>query len=195
MFRALAMISTPVIGVGAVLDADDGDQVLGIVDAVEHPEGVAARGVQACELAPQRLADPTGSKPRAGETVVVSTAAGVVGPPRWPARRLDRRGPSGYFARGPGHEPGLAFLKRGFRLRRPRSPPSTRRRNAHHLLVDLESGDIHEHLCSTAVDASDLPALHAFVRGLRKDLDAVLAGLSMPYNNGSSGVRTPRSNS
>jgi len=78
------------------------------------------------------------------------------------------------------------FLKRGFQLRRPRSPPSTRRRNAHRLLVDLESGDIHEHLCSTAVDASDLPALHAFVRGLGKDLEAFLAGLRMPYNNGSS---------
>ena len=36
----------------------------------------------------------------------------------------------------------------------------------------------------SAVDASDLPALHAFVRGLRKDLDAVVAGLSLPYSNG-----------
>ena len=36
----------------------------------------------------------------------------------------------------------------------------------------------------TAVEASDLPALHAFVRGLRKDLDAVVAGLSLPYSNG-----------
>ena len=35
-----------------------------------------------------------------------------------------------------------------------------------------------------AVEASDLPALHAFVRGLRKDLDAVIAGLSLPYSNG-----------
>ena len=35
-----------------------------------------------------------------------------------------------------------------------------------------------------AVEASDLPALHAFVRGLRKDLDAVVAGLSLPYSNG-----------
>jgi transposase len=34
------------------------------------------------------------------------------------------------------------------------------------------------------VEASDLPALHAFVRGLRKDLDAVVAGLSLPYSNG-----------
>jgi hypothetical protein len=33
----------------------------------------------------------------------------------------------------------------------------------------------------TAVESSDLPALHAFVRGLRKDLDA---GLSLPYSNG-----------
>jgi hypothetical protein len=30
----------------------------------------------------------------------------------------------------------------------------------------------------SAVEASDLPALHAFVRRLRKDLDAVVAGLS-----------------
>jgi hypothetical protein len=30
----------------------------------------------------------------------------------------------------------------------------------------------------TAVEASDLPALHGFLRGLRKDLDAVVAGLS-----------------
>jgi hypothetical protein len=36
----------------------------------------------------------------------------------------------------------------------------------------------------SAVETSDLPALHAFVRGLRKDLDAVVAGLSLPYSNG-----------
>ncbi len=36
----------------------------------------------------------------------------------------------------------------------------------------------------SAVEASDLPALHAYVRGLRKDLPAVTAGLSLPYSNG-----------
>jgi transposase len=36
----------------------------------------------------------------------------------------------------------------------------------------------------SAVEASELPALHAFVRGLRKDQAAVVAGLSMPYSNG-----------
>jgi transposase len=36
----------------------------------------------------------------------------------------------------------------------------------------------------SAVEASDLPALHAFVRGLRKDLPAVVAGLTLPYSNG-----------
>ena len=35
-----------------------------------------------------------------------------------------------------------------------------------------------------AVEASDLPALHSFVRGLRRDLPAVVTGLSMPYSNG-----------
>ena len=48
----------------------------------------------------------------------------------------------------------------------------TRRRGA-----DLESW-------MTTVEASDLPALHGFVRGLRKDLPAVVAGLSLPYSNG-----------
>jgi transposase len=43
----------------------------------------------------------------------------------------------------------------------------------------------------SAVEASDLPALHGFVRGLRKDLPAVTAGLSMPYSNGlAEGVNT-----
>jgi hypothetical protein len=35
-------------------------------------------------------------------------------------------------------------------------------------------------------EASDLLALHVFVRGLRKDLDAVVAGLTLPYSNGPS---------
>jgi transposase len=38
----------------------------------------------------------------------------------------------------------------------------------------------------SAVESVELPALHAFVRGLRKDLDAVVAGLSLPYSNGPS---------
>lgn len=36
----------------------------------------------------------------------------------------------------------------------------------------------------TLVDADDLPALHGFVYGLRMDLDAVVAGLTLPYSNG-----------
>jgi transposase len=36
----------------------------------------------------------------------------------------------------------------------------------------------------SAIEASELPALHSFVRGLRRDLAAVVAGLSMPYSNG-----------
>ncbi|WNZ10294.1 ISL3 family transposase [Streptomyces sp. 11x1] len=34
------------------------------------------------------------------------------------------------------------------------------------------------------VQADDLPALHAFVTGLGQDLDAVVAGLSLPYSSG-----------
>jgi hypothetical protein len=36
----------------------------------------------------------------------------------------------------------------------------------------------------TAVDTDDLPALHGFVHGLRMDLPAVVAGLTLPYGNG-----------
>jgi transposase len=35
-----------------------------------------------------------------------------------------------------------------------------------------------------AIDADDLPALHAFVTGLRRDQDAVTAGLTLPYSSG-----------
>jgi transposase len=36
----------------------------------------------------------------------------------------------------------------------------------------------------TAVRGDELPALHTFVHGLRKDLPAVVAGLTLPYSNG-----------
>jgi transposase len=34
------------------------------------------------------------------------------------------------------------------------------------------------------IDADDLPALHSLVTGLRRDLAAVIAGLSLPWNSG-----------
>jgi transposase len=36
----------------------------------------------------------------------------------------------------------------------------------------------------TNIDADDLPALQGFVHGLRMDLPAVVAGLTLPYSNG-----------
>ncbi|MFD7342300.1 ISL3 family transposase [Streptomyces violascens] len=43
----------------------------------------------------------------------------------------------------------------------------------------------------TQVRAADLPHLHAFTRGLDRDLDAVIAGLTLPYSNGpTEGVNT-----
>ncbi|GGK79366.1 transposase [Mangrovihabitans endophyticus] len=36
----------------------------------------------------------------------------------------------------------------------------------------------------TCAYADELPALHAFVHGLRRDLPAVVAGLTLPYSNG-----------
>jgi transposase len=35
-----------------------------------------------------------------------------------------------------------------------------------------------------AADASALPPLRSFARGIRKDHDAVLAGLTLPYSSG-----------
>jgi transposase len=35
-----------------------------------------------------------------------------------------------------------------------------------------------------AADASGLPALQSFARGIRKDHDAVLSGLTLPWNSG-----------
>jgi transposase len=50
-------------------------------------------------------------------------------------------------------------------------------------LLTTRRGEDLEGWMST-VEADDLPALHSFVRGLRRDLAAVVAGLSMPYSNG-----------
>jgi transposase len=36
----------------------------------------------------------------------------------------------------------------------------------------------------TAARADDLPALHSFTHGLHKDIQAVVAGLTLPYSNG-----------
>jgi hypothetical protein len=57
------------------------------------------------------------------------------------------------------------------------------------LLADRRGADLESWM--SAVDAGELAALHGFVRGLRKDLPAVTAGLSLPYSNGpAEGVNT-----
>jgi len=38
----------------------------------------------------------------------------------------------------------------------------------------------------STVEVSDLPALHASIRGLRKDHAAVVVGLTLPYSDGPS---------
>ena len=50
------------------------------------------------------------------------------------------------------------------------------------LLTGRRGGDLEAWM--TTVEADDLPALHGFVRGLRMDLPAVVAGLTLPYSNG-----------
>jgi transposase len=51
-----------------------------------------------------------------------------------------------------------------------------------HLLTARRGHDLDAWM--TAVQADDLPALQAFAHGLRKDLTAVVAGLTLPYSNG-----------
>jgi transposase len=50
------------------------------------------------------------------------------------------------------------------------------------LLTERRGHDLNAWM--TTVDADDLPALHGFVHGLRIDLPAVVAGLTLPYSNG-----------
>jgi transposase len=50
------------------------------------------------------------------------------------------------------------------------------------LMRQLRGRDL-EHWMKT-VDADDFPALHSFVRGLRRDLDAVTAGLTLSWSSG-----------
>jgi hypothetical protein len=53
-------------------------------------------------------------------------------------------------------------------------------------LADLLTGRRGEGLDTwmTSTDADDLPALHDFVHGQRRDLPAVVTGLTLPYSNG-----------
>jgi hypothetical protein len=50
------------------------------------------------------------------------------------------------------------------------------------LLTNRRGDDLENWM--TMVDAVGLPALHGFVRGLRDDQAAVIAGLTLPYSNG-----------
>lgn len=51
-----------------------------------------------------------------------------------------------------------------------------------HLLTRPTDATVTEWI--TVVRADDLPALHAYARGLERDLDAVTAGLTLPHSSG-----------
>ena len=44
--------------------------------------------------------------------------------------------------------------------------------------------DWHHDAWITAIEAGDQPDLHSFVRGIKRDYDAVLNGLTMPWTSG-----------
>jgi transposase len=50
------------------------------------------------------------------------------------------------------------------------------------IMCELRSHELEKWMA--AVDTDDQPALHSFVRGLRRDQDAVTAGLTLPWNSG-----------
>jgi transposase len=50
------------------------------------------------------------------------------------------------------------------------------------MVHELRGGRLREWM--EEVEADDLPALHSFVAGLRRDQDAVVAGLTMRWNSG-----------
>ncbi|MFE2498935.1 transposase [Streptomyces scopuliridis] len=50
------------------------------------------------------------------------------------------------------------------------------------MLTQLQGGRIREWMA--AVRADDLPSMHTFINGLERDLDAVIAGLTLPWNSG-----------
>lgn len=50
------------------------------------------------------------------------------------------------------------------------------------MMLQLRGRHLEEWIAAALAD--DLPDLHAFVTGLRRDLDAVTAGLSLPHSSG-----------
>lgn len=50
------------------------------------------------------------------------------------------------------------------------------------MMRDLSGSQIEEWMCR--VEADDLPALHSFVVGIKRDQDAVVAGLTLPWSSG-----------
>jgi transposase len=43
-----------------------------------------------------------------------------------------------------------------------------------------------------SVEADDLPALHSFLTGIKRDQDAVVAGLTLPWSSGAVGGAVTR---
>jgi hypothetical protein len=78
----------------------------------------------------------------------------------------------------------VRYLNQG-RADAQRSTPSPRRL-ASWLMTKPEKlpADVHSHLQDLLARCPQLTALHGFVHGLRKDLPAVIAGLTLPYSNG-----------
>ncbi|MEV6985711.1 transposase [Sphaerisporangium sp. NPDC051017] len=112
-----------------------------------------------------RASATAGQAPSSAPTVREAT--------RWITRRPDRLGPD--------EQAGLAAL----RARSPRLDVAAAHVAAFAKMMTTLTGT-RDNLQAwmAAVDADDLPGLHSFTHGIRRDLDAVVNGLTLPHSSG-----------
>ena len=92
---------------------------------------------------------------------------------------------TGWITGLPGHlDPADEVRLKAIRARCPEIDAAVRHVAGFARLIKDLSGDNDTLTAWTAALDHDLPALRPFTRGLRRDLEAVVAGLTLPYNSG-----------
>jgi transposase len=121
------------------------------------------------------LLRPEGKPP--GRTAQAKAPDGKPAPPK--PRRV-----AAWIMTHPDHlKPGNAMQLKGILARCPELDALNRHVAAFAAMMGKLRGDQLQTLM-TAVAADDLPALHSMLTGLRRDLDAVTAGLTLPWSSG-----------
>ncbi len=136
---------------------------------------------------PPRLPSLQASPPTRAEAAAGGPAAAQAGPEAPTRCPLDHETPQHLAAAD------AAELKE-IRTTCPRLDAAARRVHDFAEMLHHLSGDQNPDRMER-VPADDLPALHSLVSGLRRDFDAVTAGLSPPWSSGQVEARSPVSNS